>query len=167
MKKINWLGIGRDLLLFGIVIFAISSWQSRDLLEADGSVQVDPQQLVGLNGQTQALTEPGKRTLVYFFAPWCNVCALSIGNLDYIESDDLNIVRVALDYQTSNEVQSFVDRYEVEGRVLLGTDFHKRQFQVPGYPTYYLLDEESNVVSSSFGYSTALGLKLKNYLNRD
>lgn len=148
-----------------LVVLGISAWQTRDMLEADGSVSIGQHKLVSLDGQTMPITQSGKRTLVYFFAPWCAVCKVSINNLEYVESDDLNIVRVALDYRDRSEVERFVEQNEVSGRVLLGTNEQKENFQIQGYPTYYLLDEENNVVARSFGYSTALGLKLTNYLN--
>lgn len=148
-----------------IVLVGISAWQVKDMLDVDGSVVVDAHRLVSLEGETVNLSEPGKRTLVYFFAPWCSICKVSIGNLDYVQSTDLNVVRVALDYRDSSEVERFVEQNDVNGQVLLGTNFIKENFQIQGYPTYYLLDKDNKVVSRSFGYSTALGLKLKNYLN--
>ena len=148
-----------------VVLFLITSWQERGLLDTDGSEQVAPQTLVTLQGTTEPLVKQGKRTLVYFFAPWCNVCELSISNLNDLQSEKLDVVRVALDYQTKNEVERFVKRADVQGRVLLGTEQQKLRFNVPGYPTYYILDEQSNVIASSFGYSTGLGMRLKNYLS--
>lgn len=162
----KWLKWARDIAVIGAIFFAVQSWQSRNMLDTDGSVEIAPVNLVSINGDINALAEPGKRTLVYFFAPWCNVCAMSIGNLDYLEQEDLKIVRVALDYNDVESVQNFVSQNNVNGEVLLGTQAQKTAFQVPGYPAYYLLDEEMKVVSRAFGYSTAVGLKVKNYLNQ-
>lgn len=155
----------KEVTFFAAVIFAITAWQERGLLEDDGSEKVESFNLVNLSGEVEPLAQKGKRTLVYFFAPWCNVCELSIGNLNDLENEEFDIVRVALDYQTQNEVQRFVDRTEVKGRVLLGSEVHKQRFNVPGYPTYYILDAENKIVASSFGYSTGLGVRLKNYLS--
>lgn len=165
MNKKKLFSFSRDLVIFALILFAITSWQARHLLDSDGSVEIDQQQLVSLDGKSTSLTEPGKRTLLYFFAPWCNICKLSIGNLEYLQSEDLNVVRVALDYRSRGEVEDFVIENDVVGDVLLGNNDHKKTFNIPGYPTYYLLDENNKVVASSFGYSTALGLKLTNYLN--
>lgn len=162
-KRSTWL---RDISIFACVFFAISAWQGRHLLDDDGSILIENSQLVSLDGNVQSITHSGKRTLVYFFAPWCNVCKLSIGNLEYVESDDLNVVRIALDYRSVEGVKQFVEENQVTGTVLLGNEHQKQQFNVPGYPTYYLLDKNNAVVASSFGYSTALGLKLKDLLNK-
>jgi hypothetical protein len=44
---------------------------------------------------------------------------------------------------------------------LLGHEGLKQQFKIQGYPTYYILDEQQKVLAKSYGYSIALGLKLK------
>lgn len=165
MNKKKVLKASRDIVIIALVVLGISAWQTRHMLSSDGSVSVDEHLLVSLEGKTAPLVQPGKRTLVYFFAPWCNICKLSINNLDYLPSEDLNVVRVALDYRDLSEVENFVMQNDVQGQVLLGTQSHKEKFKIQGYPTYYLLDEDNTVVARSFGYSTALGLKLTNYLN--
>lgn len=156
----------RDVGVMALIIYAISSWQARNLLEDDGSVKVDNVALVSLDGKVENLLQENKRTLIYFFAPWCKICELSINNLDYLDDTELNVVRVALDYRLKNEVVAFVEQNQVEGKVMLGSEDLKSQFNIPGYPTYYLLDEQHQIVGHSFGYSTALGLKLKNLLNK-
>lgn len=154
----------RDLAFIALAVYAISIWQSRNMLDSDGSTTVPNPKLVSLAGDTETIFAPQKTTLVYFFAPWCTICAASIGNLEELEGPNLRIVRVALDYQSVNEVERFVLNNEVKGTVLLGRDEIKQQFQVPGYPAYYLVNENLQVVGSSYGYSTSLGLKLKHYL---
>lgn len=166
ISKKNLLTGLRDLAIMILIIYLISAWQGRHLLDDDGTVAVDNVSLVSLDGKIQPLLEEKKRTLIYFFAPWCAVCELSINNLDYINDEELNIVRVALDYQLKNDVVEFVESNQVNGKVLLGSDHLKTQFNIPGYPTYYLLDENQQIIGHSFGYSTALGLKLKNFLNK-
>ena len=165
-KKLKLIKTIKEVVFFVVVIFLITSWQERGLLEDDGSQVIEPLQMVNLNGTVEPLVAEGKRTLVYFFAPWCNVCEMSISNLNGLDGEKLDVVRVALDYQSQNEVERFVKRADVEGRVVLGNDFHKQRFNVPGYPTYYILDEHQKIIASSFGYSTGLGVKLKNYLSR-
>jgi thioredoxin-related protein len=70
-------------------------------------------------------------------------------------------VVIALDYSSTEEVIEFVNNHDVQSTVLLGQNELKSQFAIQGYPSYYLLDKEHNVVSSSYGYSTAIGLKLR------
>lgn len=151
----------RDLLLGAIIIIGFMTWQNRSLLEADGSIQINPQNFIDLKGDIYSLEPNDKKTLIYFFAPWCTVCKMSIGNLDAVNTDDYNVIRVALDYQSQEEIEAFAKNNEVNGTILLGGEQHKSRFSISGYPTYYILNENLEVIRSDMGYSTYLGLKLR------
>jgi thiol-disulfide isomerase/thioredoxin len=116
---------------------------------------------VSLDGEVLPLLAEGKPNLLYFFAPWCTVCALSIDNLEYLNPEKVNVVVIALDYSSEQAVRQFVDEHQVSATVLMGHEALKSQFQIQGYPSYYFVDEEQVVTSRAFGYSTALGLKLR------
>lgn len=161
LKLIKWHIWIRDLIVLCVIVFAVNAWQSRNMLDVDSMLLVDDQLLVGLDGQTSSLIKPDNPTLIYFFAPWCKVCSLSIGNLDYLDPDQVNIVRVALDYSNIEEVQNFADKHNLSSQILLGHAGLKQQFKIQGYPTYYILDNQQKVLAKSYGYSTALGLKLR------
>ncbi|MBT1063527.1 TlpA family protein disulfide reductase [Bowmanella sp. Y26] len=145
-----------------VALGALYQWQTRNLLETGN--QVPDTHLPLLSGGSSPLTEEGKPTLVYFFAPWCSICAASIGNLEALESDELVIRRVAMDYASLEDVSEFVRDNEVAGDVLIGHEGLKQQFRVLGYPTYYLLDANQRVVASDMGYSTSMGLKVRKAL---
>jgi thiol-disulfide isomerase/thioredoxin len=161
LKRIKWHIWLRDAAVICVIIFAINAWQSKDMLDVDSSMVIDTQLLVGLDGQTNVLMKSDKPTLIYFFAPWCKVCSLSIGNLEYLNPDTINIVRVALDYSSIEAVKDFAESHNIASQILLGHAGLKRQFQIQGYPTYYILDKHQKIISKSYGYSTALGLKLR------
>jgi len=157
----------RDVLIFVGLFWAISHWQTRDMLDSDGSVTIQPRAMVSLEGDVHQLFQPNsqaKPTLVYFFAPWCTVCRYSIGNLNDLDPGSVNIVKVALDYTSKESVVDFVISTDTQGPVLLGTNEVKQDFKVPGYPAYYLLNAEQQVVGSAMGYSTEWGMKLNAYL---
>lgn len=160
-KKSNWRVWLRDLIIVALLIGGISLWQSRNMLSSDGSVFIPQQNLVSLTGQVEPLLAEGKPNLIYFFAPWCKICSLSIGNLEYLNPDSVNVVVIALDYASREEVEAFVQEHELNIRVFLGHEALKQQFKIQGYPSYYLLNEEQKISSSVYGYSTAIGLKLR------
>lgn len=163
-KALKWLL--EVVVMLGIVL-AVWAWQERDLLETDGSQQIQSLVLPQLNGDTFQLTPSDKPTLIYFFAPWCQVCHLSIDNLQYLDQDKVRILTVAMDYSSQQEVETFLAEHEFEAPVLMGSQQQKQQFRLKAYPTYYLLDPQLRVVSKNMGYSTALGLKLRSVFNRD
>jgi len=106
--------------------------------------------------------------MVYFFAPWCRICAASSGNLNRLrrwrDPDDIEIVAVALDYGSAEEVREYVERHELDVTVVLGDTNVSRQWQIRGFPSYYVLDKEHRIIRRDIGYSTQLGLWLRAWL---
>ncbi len=155
--------IGQILLLFGLVT-GISLWQQKDLL--DNRQQAPGFSLMNLNGDINSLREiKTQRTLLYFFAPWCSICKLSIGNLDNIAAADptLTVVAIALGYHSPEEVDRFVADQQLQVPVLLGTRQTQADYSISLFPTYYVLDESKQVVSKSVGYSTEFGMKARTW----
>lgn len=101
-------------------------------------------------------------TLVYFFAPWCSVCAASSGNIEHLRElrseSELDILMVALDWKTPAEVQEYVDRHDISVPVLLGNRQIASDWNVYAFPTYYMLDSKQRIARRDLGYSTLAGL---------
>ncbi len=163
-KKAWWRHLIELLVVIGVVL-AIMQWQERHLLGKSDSAKAPSQILVGLDQQTYALPASNQKQLIYFFAPWCNICRLSIGNIELQKEALLNkgyqVRYVALDWQTQNEVEAFVADKELSFPVLMGTLETMQNYKVKGFPTYYLVDEHGDITASSQGYSTALGIWLR------
>lgn len=148
--------------LFIAVFFAVSSWQARNLLDTDEQV-APPLQAQTLEGEPFELTASGnKTTLVYFFAPWCHICAASSDNIRRLrrlrDEESLSIVTVALDWENIEDIREYAVRHELNVPVLVGDAGIAEDWHVFGFPTYYVLDDQHRVVSRDFGYSTQLGL---------
>ncbi len=166
MKKnslYKWL---RDSLVVIAVFWAVNMWQTKEMLPTDGSVAVQAVELMGIDDENHVLFENSNDmpTLVYFFAPWCQVCKMSIANLNGLDTQKVNVVRIALDYRNASQVIDFAAATRSEGPILLGDSSIKNTFQVPGYPSYYLLNKHQQVVGRSMGYSTEWGMQLKTFL---
>jgi thiol-disulfide isomerase/thioredoxin len=151
-----------------IVFFGALTFQSRNMLAADGQVAPGLQGTT-LGGQHYDLQDAGTRpALVYFFAPWCKFCAASAGNLKRLrrwrDTNDLEIVAVALDWATADEVRDYVERYDLNVTVVLGDASVARQWQIQAFPSYYVLNGEHRIVRRDVGYSSQLGLWLRAWL---
>ena len=152
------------LLQVTFVVVGVSAvyWlQTRNLLAADGQV-APPLVLSAIDGRTIDLRESaGTPTLVYFFAPWCHVCAASAHNLRATHrsrGDDLSILLVALDWKTEDEVREYAQNHRLDVPVLLGSRKTAQDWNIFGFPTYYVVDSRSRIARKDFGYSSQFGL---------
>jgi len=163
-RPIRWRRLALEILLFGALFVAIDQWMSRHLLSTEQPAPISA--LPTLTGGTATLPAREGPVLVYFFAPWCTVCHLSIGNLESIaeQRPELSIQLVALDYSSVEEVRAFIDDKQLPFPVLLGNTSTFSDWQVKGYPTYYLVNEAGNIQARNAGYSTQIGLWLRSAL---
>jgi thiol-disulfide isomerase/thioredoxin len=145
----------KDAIVLSLILVALTTWLQRDMLTKDSQVQ--NLILPSLSGKPQGILHPEKHTLVYFFAPWCSICKLSMGNLKSVDSN-INTVAIALDYQHVDEVTQFINNIEVDVPVLLGNNPLASTFQVSAYPSYYIIDKQGKVLDRSMGYSSLAGL---------
>jgi peroxiredoxin len=116
-----------------------------------------------LLGENISLNSQGKKTVIYFFAPWCQVCHVSIGNLQslYEKNDHLDVIAVALDFTDINEVTNFTNKHQLTFPVALGKEKIKQAFQISAFPSYYIVSEDNSIIGKSMGYSSELGLYLR------
>lgn len=165
IKKHKWASIVLELLLIVLFLLVFSWFQNRGTLAADGKPAPDFS-LQSLDGKTYQLSQyKGKKVLVYFFAPWCGVCHLSGGNLNDLRAarsdDELEILVVGLSYEHAAEIQDFANDLQLTMPVLYGQEQQMLDFQIKGFPTYFVIDEQGNVIHRSVGYSTELGMRLR------
>ena len=150
------------------MIKANNTFNTQDMLNASGDPAPDLYLATLDGGQAGLASDSGKPALVYFFAPWCNICAASAHNLRNLQKlrgeDELQVLLVALDWQDTAEVQAYVDRHALDVSVLLGTPRTAREWGVSVFPTYYILDDELRVAHRDYGYSTLLGLWIRSVL---
>ena len=135
------------------------------MLSASDDVAPVSHQLKTIMGKDITLHADGKKTILYFFAPWCQVCNLSIENLQnvYQKTPNLNVIAVALDFVDAEEVKNFTMNHQLTFPVALGNELVKADYKVMGYPSYYVLDEENTIIGRSLGYSSEIGLYLRSF----
>jgi len=125
--------------------------------------QIELNKVASLMGETVSLNSQGKVTVLYFFAPWCQVCHASIGNLQALfqKNEDIDVVAIALDFTAKDEVMAFTSKHQLTFPIALGNEAIKQTFNISGYPSYYVLSEENVIIGKSMGYSSELGLYLR------
>ncbi|SEA20655.1 TlpA disulfide reductase family protein [Alkalimonas amylolytica] len=143
-----------------LIVQAVSWFRERSLLPADTQAPMFYHRTLE-HGWLSRDDLLGKPTVLYFFAPWCSICKYSMPNLEAMQRDGWNIVAVALSYQDPAEVEDFVADLHLSMPVVLGNDHLLQDYQIRGFPTYYVLDAQGRVQRKSLGWSSRVGLELR------
>lgn len=159
-----WLSLTFDAFFIMSVFLAVHAWQTRNLPVNE---PVPKTVLALLDGSgIRSAVSPGETGIVYFFAPWCFYCRSSIGNLDDLVGEGRVAwgTVVALDYSNTAEVQAFIEKTGISLPVLMGTRVTAADWGVRGFPTYFVIDAQGRISSRSVGYSTGIGLLVRNWM---
>ena len=154
-----------DIALVVVVIALITSFQSRHLLS--GEDPLPPAQLEALDGSTLEVHDlDADRTIVYFWTTWCGVCDVQSGAVSSMyeraqDDDDLEVISVALHYESADQIAHFVEEEEIDYPVYLGTDSVAQRYNVTSFPTIYIIDDEHRVRHGLVGYTTRWGLQFR------
>ena len=157
-----------EAMLFIVAFMAISAYQARNLLPTNQE-PAPSLRAATLQGEEFDLTDlKGKPVLIYFFAPWCPYCSASADNIVRLRrwrnEEELAIVIVALDWQERGQILEYANKHKLNVPVVMGGPEVATDWKVHGFPTYYVLDSELEVVRRDFGYSTQLGLLWRSWL---
>lgn len=162
-KARSWLV---QLALIVTVFIVVSHYLARNMLEKhqDAPTLSDHQYKL-LERNDNALTAiqdwPGaKQHLVYFFAPWCTVCALSQPSLQAFKQakPHTQIIMVALDWSSVSAVKEFQQKHQFDFPIILGDAQLKHRWQVDAYPSYYFVNQAGTITSKDRGLVTLPGL---------
>lgn len=162
----EYLNLIKNLFLQAIVfilIFNGFSWLRESSMLSGGSQLTDSPVLSTIDDKQVELKAENKKTLIYFFAPWCTVCHASIDNLQdiYMKNQDVDVIAVALDFVDQHEVDEFVAKHDLTFPIAIGNERVKKEFKIKGYPSYYVLNEENQITGRSLGYSSEIGMYLR------
>ena len=163
--KIRWKRFALEALVFVVIVAGIQAWRARDLLPADERTAVPAFELTDLEGRTWRSTDlPGKPAVIYFFAPWCGVCAASSPQLRWFHrwrGEDVQVILIGLDYGSRFEVREYAREHSLTMPVLFGTPATGAAYRIRGYPTYYVIDAQGRIARRDVGLSTVAGLWIR------
>ncbi len=163
LRKHYWWSLLFDATVLLLVFVGIGLWQARDLLTDSGDLPAPGFSLPDRQGNIVSLEDyRGKRVVVYFFAPWCKVCSISVHNLVDVAADrdpDLVVLALGVEYDKPEDVWEFVDQHKLQMPVLLGGRKQVEEWKIKAFPSYYVLDERGVITARSIGYSTEVGIR--------
>ncbi len=161
-------GLLLNILFFVAVFVGVSVFQMRNMLAPSDELSPGLSGPLLRGGSYDIATIGRKPALVYFFAPWCKICGASADNLARLrrlrDENSLEILAVALDWQSVDEVQQYVQRHDIELPVLLGDASVTSNWKIYAFPTYYVLDSDRHIRRRDLGYSTQFGLWWRTWL---
>jgi thiol-disulfide isomerase/thioredoxin len=154
-----------QLIVFLFIFNGVAMLRETSMLSSSDDVVPVVHQLKTIMDQEISLQANGKKTIVYFFAPWCQICNLSIDNLQsiYQKTPNIEVIAVALDFVDVEQVKKFTMNHQLTFPIALGNETVKSDYKVMGYPSYYVLDEENTIIARSLGYSSEIGLYLRSF----
>ncbi|MBE7439457.1 MAG: TlpA family protein disulfide reductase [Spirochaetales bacterium] len=143
-----------QLTFFLLIVSGLHLFQTRDLLDSRQSAP--PFELEDLQGRKVSLSDfSGKKTVLYFMAPWCSICKISFPALQALgqaAGGNIHVVAIALSYQNPGEVADFAG--DVSFPVLLGKDSTGQDYRITAFPTLYVINADGQIASRSLGLAT-------------
>ena len=149
--------VGRDILILSLVLIGINSVQTMYFSGKKVSPSVFTASWPSLSGAVKTIVDADRMTLVYMFAPWCEVCKFSSSNLNTLK-DHFGVTSVALSYNHPQEIQEFIEAHNVQVPVVLGSGHLENQLDIGQFPTYFIVDPKGHILMAWSGYTTTLGL---------
>jgi thiol-disulfide isomerase/thioredoxin len=154
-----------ELLVLVVIVAGLQAWRARDLLPADERTAAPPFQLLDLDGRPWSTASlAGKPAVIYFFAPWCGVCAASSPQLRWFHrwrGDEVQVLLVGLDWSAPEDLREYAAQHALPMTVLAGDAATGAAYRIHGYPTYYVLDSQGRIARRDVGLTTLPGLWLR------
>ncbi|QWF72312.1 redoxin domain-containing protein [Methylomonas paludis] len=147
-------------LLFTLVIFAGQFLRDGDLVTGKPPFSEG----AGVNG-VPVNTFLGKGpAIIYFWAEWCGVCQMMQSGFNKVVGD-YPLVTVAFQSGDSTAVQAYLRQKQLAWPVLndpQGTN--AKSFGVTAVPTLFFTNSRGDIVFTTVGYTSELGLRIRTWL---
>ncbi|MBI3478797.1 MAG: redoxin domain-containing protein [Nitrosomonadales bacterium] len=155
----RWRGVALNVLLFIAMVAGIRAWQQRDMVSGAAPVL----QGMTLSGQIYQLpAHPEQPVLVHFWASWCSICRLEQGAIDAIAQDHPNVITVAMQSGTQEEVARHMQEQGLAFPVVNDPDGRIASlWGVHAVPASFIVDTDGKARFVEVGYTTEAGIRLR------
>ncbi|WP_114986707.1 protein disulfide oxidoreductase [Pragia fontium] len=158
----RWKKWARELAIFILVLTALIWGMDQWRKPEPPSIATLPE-LTLTNGQTVSLAELSaeKPLLVYFWATWCGICKLTSPTVDKLNADGVNVLSIAI---RSGDDQRLMRGMAAKGFTFPVVNDEQGQFAAEwdiGVTPTFVIIHQGKMVSSTSGWSSSWGLKLR------
>ena len=134
------------LLLFGLIggaFYQIMNQEEKPVGAKVGASAADFT-LEDTEGNKVTLSDyKGKKVILNFWATWCNPCKKEMPEMEKIHQKYEDVVILAINLDTENDIKGFMNEYELTLQALLDTEEKVNdQYEVVSIPTSFFIDEE-------------------------
>jgi peroxiredoxin len=161
-RAAKWRGYAFNALLFVLIVMGIRAWQQRDMVGGAAPAL----QGVTLAGQAYKLpAHPAQPVLVHFWATWCSICRLEQDSIAAIAHDDPNVITIAMQSGTPEEVARHMREQGIDFPVVNDPDGSLASaWGVHAVPASFIIDRDGRIRFVEVGYTTGIGLRLRLWL---
>lgn len=161
-RAAKWRGYAGNVLLLVILVAGIRAWQQRDMISGPAPAL----QGLTLAGRPYKLpAHPGKPVLVHFWATWCPICRAEQGAIAAIARDHANVITVAMQSGSAEEVLRHMREQEIDFPVVNDSDgMLSSAWGVHAVPASFIIAPDGRISFVEVGYTTGIGLRLRLWL---
>ena len=151
--------IVREVLVFGILLFAVSTALNYYRAPKLDNNTLPDFQVTLIDGSSfDTATLKGKPLLLHFWGTWCPVCSQEAGNIATL-SQTYAVLTIAVNSRSDAEIREWMQEKGVDYPVLNDRDGRwAKRFKVDIYPTAFIYNSQGKLAFTETGYSTTAGL---------
>lgn len=134
-----------------------------NVAESD-SLAIMKMRVIGAQDSVSIVELKGQKSILVFWASWSDKSTAMLNEIQLLQRDSDSLHVIAAMVKDAEE--SLEDEREYPNFIYTDGAHFFNYLKVPGFPTYILFDEESNVLKLNIGYEKGIGYdSLKVFLN--
>jgi len=148
-----------NLLIFASVYWGIQAYQGRDTPSTGPAPAINS---ISLNGESIQLAALNQHpTLIYFWATWCNICALTKSAINNIAQDH-PVITVVTQSGSDADIAKYLAEHKLSATVINDENGQLSQaYGVRAFPTIFIINSQGEINDVEIGLSSEWGLRLR------